>query len=982
MAASPGSPAVSAALVQFGRGLQHAISNASSAIVAAAGHRSGTVTSSVVQSSAVSETSCAALLSPLLGLGVQSSPPSADKGSSTPIPDDRRAPDSSSHIQPVAPSHAHQSWPDSASTAREEGAPAVDTAPHTEEPGSEPGQAEDPASRSANNVSSLKRPPPSVREGDNVPRITRREDDASSSPPDRSIFVGPHEVPTVSGGGAGGRNTVGNRLSRCAPSYFPSQPGTTFQQRVGASTACCSLLSSPCAPSLCSSVPFPQQIPQLQVCRTEFDRMGFAGAESRLEEVENSWFFIDIFGGDNAFGKGTRGTQFGTSSYPVDETSNSFAECITPASVRDRRRYSFDRVLKVSSPTVEEEEINEMTRKGLKTDSHQALSTSAGGGDTLPTDGREGVTIPETRASRRCGDTVDGREESLVDIESRSSGLVRINEPSEIGLDASQLASTLTSELIYGSRASSFAADEGMVEAGTLSVARSVSRSKLSEGNIEANGGIEEPGGGNEEMERDLSAGTECRSSIPCSLRRLFETQIETQKDVYRVVSPIEKTWNRDPTYTNTQREKIRFLDRFLTPLSPEEKLHLATRSAAACDVRDGEKSQDDAFPGTEPVMRSRFPSTFFPALTARSFWPQRRYTTTTMCPENLLGGETAGYWRNNGTADLTSTSRNGERSARRSPPGRHRRCGTSGRHRMQKAGASTSFPSFAAMVAFLQNSIDLYGPTALEGVTFHVPAEDAEDFLAALEESLPYSWHDFESAVVEALKPLTALVVGRLVFVQLPSFLFEFLATTESTAAAATATAEATGVTVAGILPSLCSFASCLIVFGGCVYALVRGAKALHSSRRAQLLMSMKTEDASESQDGRNHDDHVERETYVWAERAERGEAGVDEGREACEQVTETSNKRGREEVHGERDVYLEITKRLGEDGNGNERTDGDVDTDARRATGGKHQQTESARQTTSVVVIRRDPERKWKDEDAVREGVSFGEWRACFPP
>ncbi|KEP67130.1 UNVERIFIED_CONTAM: hypothetical protein HHA_233530 [Hammondia hammondi] len=982
MAASPGSPAVSAALLQFGRGLQHAISNASSAVVAAAGHRSGTVVSSVVQSSAVSETSCAALLSPLLGLGVQSSPPSANKGSSTPIPDDRPAPDSSSHIQPVASSHAHQSWPDSASIARDEGIPAVDTAPRTEEPGSEPGQqAEDPASQSANNVSSLQRPPPSVREGDNVPPLTRRGDDASSPPLDRSIFGVPREAPTVLGGGAGDRKTVGNRLSRCVPSYFPRQPGTTFQQRVGASTACCSLLSSPCAPSLCSSVPFPQQIPQQQVCRTEFDRMGFAGGESRLEEVENSWFFIDIFGGDSTFGKGTWGTQFGTPTYPVDGTSSAFTECITPASSRDRPRYPCERALEESTPTVEEEEINEMTRKGLKTDSHQALSTSAGGGDTLPTEGREGVTIPETRASCRCGYTVDGREDSLVDIESRSSGLVRINDPSEIGLDASLLASTLTSELIYGSRASSFAADEGTVEAGTSSAARSVSPSKLSEGKIEANGGTEEPGGRNEETERDSSAGTDCRSSIPCSLRRLFEKQIETQKDVYCVVSPSERTWNRDPTYTNTQREEIRFLDRFLTPLSPEEKLHLATRSAAVCDVRDGEKSRDDAFPGTEPVMRSRFPSTFFPALTARSFWPQRRYTATTICPENSLGGQTAGYWRNHGTADLTSTSRNGERSARRPPPGRNRRCGTSGRHRMQKAGASTSFPSFAAMVSFLQNSIDLYGPTALEGVTFHVPAEDAEDFLAALEESLPYSWHDFESAVVEALKPLTALVVGRLVFVQLPSFLFEFLATTESAAAAATATAEATGVTVAGILPTLCSFASCLIVFGGCVYALVRGAKALHSSRRAQLLMSMKTEDASGSQDGRNYDDLVERETYIWAERAERGEAGVDDGRDACEQGTATSDRRGREEVHEERDVYLEITKRLGEDGSGNGRTDGEVDTDTRRATGGKHEQTDPARQTTSVV-IRRDPERKWKEEAAVREGVSSGEWRGCFPP
>lgn len=156
-------------------------------------------------------------------------------------------------------------------------------------------------------------------------------------------------------------------------------------------------------------------------------------------------------------------------------------------------------------------------------------------------------------------------------------------------------------------------------------------------------------------------------------------------------------------------------------------------------------------------------------------------------------------------------------------------------RHRMQKAEGTTSFASLEAMVEFVRNSTSLYGTTALEGVTFHVPAEDAESLVSALEETLPYSWRDLRSAAVEALKPLTALVVGRFVLLQLPSLLLELAggAAAENTAAAAAAAAaEASG------LSAVLAIAPWLIVFGGCVYAIVRGAHALQASRRAQFLI------------------------------------------------------------------------------------------------------------------------------------------------
>lgn len=50
----------------------------------------------------------------------------------------------------------------------------------------------------------------------------------------------------------------------------------------------------------------------------------------------------------------------------------------------------------------------------------------------------------------------------------------------------------------------------------------------------------------------------------------------------------------------------------------------------------------------------------------------------------------------------------------------------------------------------FVRNSVALYGQSALEGVVFLVPAEDAEELVVALEESIPYSWRDVEHAALE----------------------------------------------------------------------------------------------------------------------------------------------------------------------------------------------------------------------------------------
>ncbi|CBZ53541.1 hypothetical protein NCLIV_033280 [Neospora caninum Liverpool] len=946
--------------MQIGRSVQQAISNASSAVVAATGQRTGAV-ASAVQTSGASETSYASVLSPLLGLSAQQSPPTADKTPSAANPEHLPSPATSSCAQPLTSSPPNQQCAGCAPSTRDDACPTLDAPRHTEEPGSEAGQpGEETTSRPADTASSLQRSSPSVCEGDSNSRTTRRAEDASALSPSPKLVVGSCKVPAKSRGNGGGRQTQGSRVNPYVASYYQKEPGATYRHRVGASTACCSLLSSPCAPSLRSSPLFVQPIPQRQMCRTQFDRMGLAEGRGRVEEVENSWFFIDIYGGDSTVGRGApTDTQCGTPLYPVDEARSAFTPCIAPASSCDRQRSSDGKVQGQPSADVVEDGCKETTWKGLKAEDHQELRPSSGAGVPLPSEGR-GVVTMETKGSCQFRYTGEGRDESLVNIENRSSGLVRINDPSEIGADASLLASTLSSELIDESQAGSLAADEERIDTGALPADRSLSRTrhpgaKVERDDLEAHAGSAERGANNT-AERDLSAGNNRGLSIASSLRRLFEKETETQEVAPGVNTPNDTIEDRAATEANTERDDIRFLDLFLTPLSPEEKLLLAARSATGGDVRDVRdgKQSDDAFQFTDPVTRSPFPSTFFPALTARSFLPHCRYTMASTCPENTLGGSIAGYWKH-GTANLTRTVWNRERDAGRRTPGRHSR--------------------------------------ALEGVTFHVPAEDAEDFLAVLEESLPYSWHDIESAVVEGeccvrkkgegrkttLKPLTALVVGRLVFVQLPSFLFEFLATTESAAAAAAATAEAVGVSAAGLLPSLCSFASCLIIFGGCVYALVRGAKALHMSRRAQLLTSMKTEEAAERGERRKHDDCGGSETYFLAERAERGEAGVEEGTDAFERVKEKGRRR---EAAERRDVNVGVTTHVGEEGIRNPTPEREeFEAESRRDTEGKHEQKERG-WTKSVAVIRRDPERKWKEEAAVRAGVCSEEWRGCFSP
>lgn len=61
--------------------------------------------------------------------------------------------------------------------------------------------------------------------------------------------------------------------------------------------------------------------------------------------------------------------------------------------------------------------------------------------------------------------------------------------------------------------------------------------------------------------------------------------------------------------------------------------------------------------------------------------------------------------------------------------------------------------------------------------------------------------------------------------------------ASTESAAAAAAATTTAT-IEASGVLSTALSLAPWLIVLGGCVYAIVRSAKALQASRRSHLLI------------------------------------------------------------------------------------------------------------------------------------------------
>lgn len=92
----------------------------------------------------------------------------------------------------------------------------------------------------------------------------------------------------------------------------------------------------------------------------------------------------------------------------------------------------------------------------------------------------------------------------------------------------------------------------------------------------------------------------------------------------------------------------------------------------------------------------------------------------------------------------------------------------------------------------------------------------------------------------MSALKPLTAVVVGRLVLVELPSMIAEVFSIGASTeaAAAAAGTTTAAGIEAGGVLSAALSIAPWLIVLGGCVYAIVRSARALQSSRRSHVLV------------------------------------------------------------------------------------------------------------------------------------------------
>ncbi|PHJ16494.1 hypothetical protein CSUI_009690 [Cystoisospora suis] len=249
---------------------------------------------------------------------------------------------------------------------------------------------------------------------------------------------------------------------------------------------------------------------------------------------------------------------------------------------------------------------------------------------------------------------------------------------------------------------------------------------------------------------------------------------------------------------------------------------------------------------------RSILPVSFFPALTSLTFSPSflfKKKSSVDLDEDLEVSSHsrslTEGEGRRGGRTDRREDERPGDalavpsnayRGVREGNSRRIRRGGGGGerRHHMRKTEGSTSF----AMMDFVRNSIALYGQSALEGVVFLVPAEDAEELVVALEESIPYSWRDVEHAALEALKPLTAVVVGRLVLVELPAMVAEVFSIGASTESAAAAATTATTIEASGVLSTALSLAPWLIVLGGCVYAIVRSAKALQASRRSHLFI------------------------------------------------------------------------------------------------------------------------------------------------
>ncbi|PFH38483.1 hypothetical protein BESB_008250 [Besnoitia besnoiti] len=823
MAAPSSSPALSAALSQVGRDLQKAISKATSTLASASGERGGTL--------ATAGPNTAALLSPLFGVPLNGSlPPSGGNLSSakgeTPYAS------ASSAQQHFASSEIDTQAISPTLVAGDESCVQGETARLAEDHEGEPGQPREPL------VSLRAVNPPPHRISSPGQRDVLGTNDASNdvsvpSPVERNSFFTTSGISSNSGGnhGGGGKET-GRRWNPYAAAYYTKGSGAAFRHRMGTSTGCCSLLSSPCAPPLCSSS-YMQPATKRRAELLPFSTMGLAGGGSRLDETENSWFFVDLFSAEGSVSNRTfqdsRGSLSPCAGQKAQSNYSSRASPPFVCSLPYKREDGLAQIL-------DEDAVEFASWSRQRAEVAKAVGVTPGLYARTPNEGDRSLSI-EDRTGKINHSHPMG-EASLGGIESRSLDLVRISDPSVLGGDASLLASTLSSELIEESQAASLTDGEERCDSAT----RGISAEK-----------------------------EEGHEQLACE-------RVESHTGT--------------ATMQRTQRE---------------------SRKGSATG---GQRCKLSAISGTDSLRKNR--SEMLQAMPHSSVLSEPIH--------------------------------------------------------------STSGQEEPAMVAFLRNSIDLYGHTALEGVTFHVPVEDAEDLVVALEEVLPYSWHDFESAAVEALKPLTALVIGRLVFVQLPSFLFEFLATTEGAAAAAAGTAEAAGASAAGVVTSVCSFASWLVVFGGCVYALVRGAQALQQSRRAQLLMSVEAVDATGGASGAaaNKNDGQTKRGETAEEKSVLGDAidVIIDVPDACETDSQNDAPAGRASLG----FAADRSTAKADEGTAERRAMHRADVE-----GGKPREMENSTEDNrgeakSVVVIRRDPTRKWKEE-AVCEGMCSIEWCGGFP-